>query len=340
MPGGSPEAWPLVKADLPGDRRQDVGRRALLRLGRRRRRRPLREDGPQRHRVRRHAAHLPRPTTSCRTALGLTARRDARGLHRVEQGRPGQLPDRDHPRHPGRHGRRDGQAAGRRDPRHGRPEGHRQVDRDQRARPGRPGDPDRRGRVRPLPVGASRTSASPPAKCSTGPTPQSRGDKKAFIEDIRQALTPPRSAPTPRASCCMRAAAKEYGWNLNFGGIALMWRGGCIIRSRVPGPDQGGLRPRPELANLLLDPLLQARVSSDCQAAWRRRGRRRPCSWASRSRPSAARSPTTTATAASACPPTCIQAQRDYFGAHTYERVDQAARRLLPHPVESSGGRT
>ncbi len=151
MPGGSPGRVAAREADLPGDRRQGRGRHALLRLGRQRRRRSLREDGAQRHRVRRHAAHL-RGVPDHERAARHVGRRDARGLRRVEQGRPRQLPDRDHARHPGVQGR--GRKADRRqDPRHRRAKGHRQVDQRDCAGSGHAADADQRGGLRALPVG-------------------------------------------------------------------------------------------------------------------------------------------------------------------------------------------
>ena len=71
-----------------------------------------------------------------------------------------------------------------------------------------------------------------------------RATRRRFIEDIRKALYAAKIVSYAQGYTLMRAAAKTYGWNLNYGGIALMWRGGCIIRSRIPGQDQGSLRQR------------------------------------------------------------------------------------------------
>ena len=136
MPGGSPAAWPHVKDIFQKVSRQGGRRRAVLRLGGRERRRPLREDGAQRHRIRRHAAHL-RGLPPDEDRPRHERRRDAPGLRRMEPGRARLLPDRDHPRHPRRQGRRR-PAAGGQDSRHGRPEGHRQVDRHRLAGPRHP----------------------------------------------------------------------------------------------------------------------------------------------------------------------------------------------------------
>ena len=142
MPGGSPAAWPHVKDIFQKHRRQGRGRHALLRLGGRKRRRPLRQDGPQRHRIRRHAADL-RGLQLMKTGLGMSADQMHAGLRRVEQGRAGLLPHRNHPRHPRLQGHRR-PAAGGQDPRHRRPEGHRQMDGHFLAGPRHPHHPDRR----------------------------------------------------------------------------------------------------------------------------------------------------------------------------------------------------
>jgi len=120
----------------------------------------------------------------------------------------------------------------------------------------------------------------------------------------------------------MRAAAKEYGWNLNNGGIALMWRGGCIIRSVFLGKIKEAFDCDPALSNLLLDPYFSEQVQSS-QAAWRRVV----------AKAVALGVPVPALSSALAfydgyrhgrLPANLLQAQRDYFGAHTYERVDKA----------------
>ena len=123
------------EADLPGHLREGRGRLAVLRLGRRERRGALREDGAQRHRVRRHAAHL-RELPAHARPLGHVRRRDARGVQEVEHDRARQLPQRDHARHPRVQGHRRPAHRGE-DSRHGRAEGHGQVDRHRGARRGR-----------------------------------------------------------------------------------------------------------------------------------------------------------------------------------------------------------
>ncbi len=134
MPGGDATAWPEVKpifqAIAAKVKDSDGKEAAVLRLGRAGGGRALRQDGPQRHRVRRHAAHLRVVPPAEGPAAGWRRAELQRGVRQVEQGRARQLPDRDHRRHPRRTPtRRPKQADGRPDPRHGRAEGHRQVDR-------------------------------------------------------------------------------------------------------------------------------------------------------------------------------------------------------------------
>jgi 6-phosphogluconate dehydrogenase len=119
----------------------------------------------------------------------------------------------------------------------------------------------------------------------------------------------------------MREAAKEYGWKLNNGGIALMWRGGCIIRSVFLGKIKEAFDSDPNLVNLLLDPFFKDAVEN-AQAAWRRvvmkaveLGIPMPAIGAALAYYDGYR--------AARLPANLLQAQRDYFGAHTYERVDK-----------------
>src|SRR5512137_1200913 len=92
--------------------------------------------------------------------------------------------------------------------------------------------------------------------------------KKAFIEDIRLALYASKIVSYAQGYMLMRAAAKEYGWTLNYGGIALMWRGGCIIRSRFLGKIKEAYDKNQKLSNLLLDGFFRKAIK-DCQRAWR-----------------------------------------------------------------------
>jgi len=155
----------------------------------------------------------------------------------------------------------------------------------------------------------------------TGPSPSFSGDKTAAIEDIRQALYAAKIISYTQGYMLMRAASAEYGWRLNYGGIALMWRGGCIIRSRFLGDIKAAFDANPELTNLLLAPFFAEAVQTH-QHAWRHvvanaamTGIPLPAMSSALSFYDAYRS--------EQLPANLLQAQRDYFGAHTYERTDQ-----------------
>jgi 6-phosphogluconate dehydrogenase len=160
------------------------------------------------------------------------------------------------------------------------------------------------------------------AKVLQGPQrPRIPGEAAAFVEDLRHALYAAKIASYAQGYMLMRAAAAEYGWNLNYGGIALMWRGGCIIRSAFLGRIKEAFDRDPSLRNLLLDPYFRDKVEA-AQAAWRR-----VVAWAVESGV-----PVPAMASALAffdgyrherLPANLLQAQRDYFGAHTYERVDR-----------------
>jgi 6-phosphogluconate dehydrogenase len=154
-----------------------------------------------------------------------------------------------------------------------------------------------------------------------GPKPAIKGDQTKFLEDIRQALYASKIVSYAQGYMLMRAAAKEYGWNLNYGGIALMWRGGCIIRSVFLGDIKKAFERDPKLTNLLLDPFFRKAIKA-AQRSWRNV----VAAAAKKGIPVPAFS---TALAfydsyrSERLPANLLQAQRDYFGAHTYERVDQ-----------------
>src|SRR6266436_2064485 len=159
------------------------------------------------------------------------------------------------------------------------------------------------------------------AKKLKGPKPVIKGDAKQFIESIRQALYASKIISYTQGYMLMRAAAKEYNWNLNYGGIALMWRGGCIIRSVFLGKIKEAFEKNKKLSNLLLDPFFRKAIK-DAQRAWRNV----VAAAAKKGIPVPAFS---TALAfydsyrSERLPANLLQAQRDYFGAHTYERIDQ-----------------
>ena len=145
--------------------------------------------------------------------------------------------------------------------------------------------------------------------------------KKAFIEDIRSALYASKIVSYAQGYMLMRAAAKEYGWSLNYGGIALMWRGGCIIRSRFLGKIKDAYDKNPKLMNLLIDDYFRGEIKKS-QKGWRNI----VATAAKKGIPVPAFS---TALAfydqyrSAVLPANLLQAQRDYFGAHTYERIDK-----------------
>ena len=159
------------------------------------------------------------------------------------------------------------------------------------------------------------------SKILSGPTPKFEGDKKAFIEDLKNALYASKIVSYAQGYALMGEAAKEYGWDLNYGGIALMWRGGCIIRSVFLGKIKDAFDSNPELKNLLLDPFFKKTIEA-AQASWRRV----IAATVSNGIPVPA---LTTALAyfdgyrSERLPANLLQAQRDYFGAHMYERVDK-----------------
>ena len=147
------------------------------------------------------------------------------------------------------------------------------------------------------------------------------GDPAAFVDDLQQALLAAKIVSYAQGYMLMRAAAKEYRWNLNNGGIALMWRGGCIIRSVFLGRIKDAFDTNPGLDNLLLDPYFADKVHR-AQAAWRRV----VASAVAMGIPVPALSSALAfydGYRHARLPANLLQAQRDYFGAHTYERVDR-----------------
>jgi 6-phosphogluconate dehydrogenase len=150
--------------------------------------------------------------------------------------------------------------------------------------------------------------------------PAFAGDKAAFIEDIRKALYASKMISYAQGYTLMRAAAKTYGWKLNYGGIALMWRGGCIIRSVFLGKIKEAFDRNPELSNLLLDPYFSEAIRG-LIPAWRRVAAAAATHGVPAPAFASALSYFDGYTSAK-LPANLLQAQRDYFGAHTYERLD------------------
>ncbi|MDR1525212.1 MAG: decarboxylating NADP(+)-dependent phosphogluconate dehydrogenase [Tannerella sp.] len=176
------------------------------------------------------------------------------------------------------------------------------------------------------------------SKQLSGPVPSFSGDRKTFIEDLKNALYASKIVSYAQGYMLMREAAKEYNWNLNYGGIALMWRGGCIIRSVFLGKIKEAFDRNPGLANLLLDPFFKEKVTS-AQASWRRviasaiaNGIPAPSMSAALSYFDGYRT--------ERLPANLLQAQRDYFGAHTYERIDRPRGEFFHTNWTGKGGDT
>jgi len=170
----------------------------------------------------------------------------------------------------------------------------------------------------------------------TGPQPGFAGDRNAFVDDIRQALYAAKIISYTQGYMLMQTAAQEYQWDLNYGSIALMWRGGCIIRSAFLGKIKSAYDQNPKLRNLLLDPFFIAEVLG-AQAAWRRvvtraveNGIPIPALASALSFFDGYRS--------ERLPANLIQALRDYFGAHTYERIDSPRGQFFHTNWTGTGG--
>jgi len=154
-----------------------------------------------------------------------------------------------------------------------------------------------------------------------GPSPKFEDDKQEFIEKIRNALFASKICSYAQGYQLMREAAKEYKWDLNFGNIALLWRAGCIIRAQFLGNIKEAFDNNPELPNLLLDKYFKS-IIEDSQDAWRiviakavEAGIPVPAFSSALAYYDSYRS--------EQLPANLLQAQRDYFGAHTYERIDK-----------------
>jgi len=187
-------------------------------------------------------------------------------------------------------------------------------------------------------VSAMKEERVAAAKKLKGPKPVIKGDQKKFIEAIRQALYASKIVSYAQGYMLMRAAAAEYKWNLNNGGIALMWRGGCIIRSAFLGEIKKAFDKNPKLMNLLLDPFFRKAIK-DCQRSWRnvvamaaKKGIPVPAFSTALAFYDGYRS--------ERLPANLLQAQRDYFGAHTYERVDQPRGQFFHTNWTGHGGTT
>ncbi len=155
----------------------------------------------------------------------------------------------------------------------------------------------------------------------SGPDVQFDGDRQQFIDDVRQALYASKLCSYAQGYVQLDAAAKEFGWKLNNGPIALLWRGGCIIRSVFLQDIKNAFDKNPDLENLLLDDFFREAIEK-AQPAWRRvvataveQGLPVPAFTAALTYFDGYRR--------GRLPANLLQAQRDYFGAHTYERTDR-----------------
>ncbi len=176
------------------------------------------------------------------------------------------------------------------------------------------------------------------SKILSGPEPVFTGDKKEFLNDLRDALFASKIVSYAQGYALMNEAAKEYGWNLNYGEIAMMWRGGCIIRSVFLNNIKDAFDNNPELQNLLLDPYFKEKIMT-AQKGWRnvvseavRNGIPAPALSAALNYFDGYRS--------ERLPANLLQAQRDYFGAHTYERIDKSRGEFFHTNWTGRGGDT
>jgi 6-phosphogluconate dehydrogenase len=172
----------------------------------------------------------------------------------------------------------------------------------------------------------------------SGPVAKFTGDKAAFIEDLKNALYMAKIVSYAQGYTLLRAAAQTYGWDLNFGGIALMWRGGCIIRSVFLGKIKDAFDSQPDIKNLLLAPFFKETADKAqhglrkviCEAAIN--GIPVPAFMAALSYYDGYRCEN--------LPANLLQAQRDYFGAHTYERTDKPRGAFFHTNWTGEGGNT
>jgi 6-phosphogluconate dehydrogenase len=159
------------------------------------------------------------------------------------------------------------------------------------------------------------------SKLLSGPAKQFKRKRQDFLNDLEKALYASKIVSYTQGFVLLLEAAKEYKWNLNYGGIAMLWRGGCIIRSAFLGKIKDAYDSNPQLSNLLLDPFFRSRIERS-QKAWRRvisaatlNGVWAPALSTALSYFDGFRN--------ARLPANLLQAQRDYFGAHQYERIDR-----------------
>jgi 6-phosphogluconate dehydrogenase len=175
------------------------------------------------------------------------------------------------------------------------------------------------------------------SKLLKGPDAKFQGDREAFSHAIRQALYASKIISYSQGFMLMRQAAKDYGWKLNYGGVALMWRGGCIIRSQFLGKIKEAFSKNPELQSLLMDDYFLKEIMTR-QEGWRKAvsksaelGIPVPCFSTALSFFDGYRS--------ARLPANLLQAQRDFFGAHTYERIDAPRGKFFHTDWSGTGGK-
>ena len=176
------------------------------------------------------------------------------------------------------------------------------------------------------------------SKAFKATSPRIAGDRAQFVSDIRKALYASKIVSYAQGYMLLRAAAQENGWHLNYGGIALMWRGGCIIRSAFLGEIKNAFDRKPKLENLLLSPFFKQAIKR-CQRSWRKvvstavkKGIPVPAFSTALAFFDGFRS--------ERLPANLLQAQRDFFGAHTYERIDQPRGQFFHTNWTGHGGST
>jgi 6-phosphogluconate dehydrogenase len=175
------------------------------------------------------------------------------------------------------------------------------------------------------------------SKILSGPKAKVTADRKEFIENVRRALYCSKVISYAQGYMLLREAAKDQKWNLNFGGIALMWRGGCIIRSRFLGEIKKAYDKNPQLTNLLADDFF-SKLLNDYQESWRKGivhaiecGVPTPAFSTALSFYDGFRT--------ARLPANLLQAQRDFFGAHTFEQVDKPRGQFFHVNWTGRGGR-
>lgn len=176
------------------------------------------------------------------------------------------------------------------------------------------------------------------SKILHGPSPSFNGDKIKFIEDIKQALYASKIVSYAQGYALMKAAADECKWKLNYGGIALMWRGGCIIRSAFLNNIKIAYDNNASITNLLIDPFFKEEIEK-AQSGWRNVVATAALNGISLPAISSALA-YFDGYRCEKLPANLLQAQRDYFGAHTYERLDKPRGEFFHTNWTGRGGTT